>query len=272
MKNVFYPAALLLSVAALTGCLFGNSSDDPGAPGEQVEAVVPYRVEGGTIITPAYTSTDRFCDGDALETHVDTIDADTVEFLVADGTFTVFFDTDTTASEAVVRQSIVYSRVGSGSGLAGLWLFDGLRYTVVAGTLTASEKSRYDREVQEEADRKGETKAWVRFADGKITSYELTDHAARFIREWNGETGFPGDSARFDIDVKAIDPATVELKGRNSGETVRLTHKSQSLGYSSDKPGHAPYEFRKSPTSCPNESAPDWYGGFLAANSKAIAE
>jgi hypothetical protein len=259
--------ALLLAAAALAGCLFDNSSGAPKDPGP-VTNTTTYSVKGNTITLLPSTRSHAYCDMDTLKTLIDTLKGDTVEFQIAGPALRVTWDRDTMESGAVVLQSAVFSRQGSGTGLNGLWLSSGQEYKVVSGTLTESEKAGYDRYVDYEADRRIETKSWLRFADGKLTGYESKDHAALFIREWNSdEYGRLPMTMTYAIDVLAIDPLTIELKGRMNGETVRIAWSGrEDAAYSSSMPAHATYRHFRDPTSCPNDNGPQWYGEFLQAN------
>lgn len=261
------PYALLFTAAMLSGCLFDNPPGTPGAPGAVVNTSA-YSVKGNTLILPPTARTSAYCEMDDLITHVDTTEADTVEFKIAGSTLTVTWDKDTTETGAVVVQSLVLTRQGSGSGLNGLWLSVRQEYTVVSGTLSESEKAEYDDNVESDSIRRLETKSWLGFNNGQITSYERRDHAALFIRDWqNVESGSLPNSTTYAIDVKAIHPSTVELKGRENGEIVRITWSGRSdRTYTSSLPGHAVHRYFRTPTSCPNEFEPEWYGAFLQAN------
>lgn len=259
--------ALLLTGASLSGCLFDNSSGTPEAPGAVVNTSA-YSVKGNTLILPPGIRTSAYCDRDFLETHVDTTEADTVEFKIVGSTLTVTWDKDTTESGAEVLRSLVLSRQGSGSGLNGLWLSLRQEYTVASGALSESEIAEYDENLQYDLSQRMNTKSWLSFTNGQITSYESRDHAARFIRDWESEDlgSFPKNTT-YAIDVKAIDPSAVELKGRESGEIVRITWSGRAdMTYTSSLPDHAAHRYFRTPTSCPNDFSPEWYGAFLEAN------
>ena len=65
-----------------------------------------------------------------------------------------------------------------------------------------------------------------------------------------------------------MDQNTLELKGRENGETVRITYNNEVTTYSSDMPGHALHRHFSEPETCPNEYTPAWYDEFLQANAK----
>jgi hypothetical protein len=261
------PCALLLTAATLSGCLFDNPSSASNAPGAVINTSA-YSVKGDTLILPSTTRTSVYCDMDDLITHVDTTDADTVEFKIVGSILTVTWDKDTTESGAVVLRSLVLTRQGSGSGLNGLWLSVRQEYKVVSGALSESEKTEYDDNVASDNNQRLETQSWLSFSNGQIISYEKRDHATRFIRGWQDtESGSLPKSTTYAIDVKAIDPSTLELKGRETGETVRITWSGrEDKTYTSSLPEHAVHRYFRIPTSCPNEDAPEWYGAFLQAN------
>lgn len=86
------------------------------------------------------------------------------------------------------------------------------------------------------------------------------------------------DSARYDIALRIVDDNTVELTGKLSGETVRITFSpgENNLGesgkrvYSSSDPAHAPFTHDDPPHACPDPFEPAWYWDFLGANARKL--
>jgi hypothetical protein len=271
MKHLIYPAALILAATALTGCLTGNSSGTGnGGLGEQFR-ISDYSVAGNKIIMPGSNDTEYYCMGNALQTQIDTGEADTVEFVISGATLTVYTHPYTRQSGAEIQRYTLLQRVGSGSGLEGTWSSADVGYRVLSGTLTAEDKSELDANFAENSRRNSLLKFSLQFVNGKMITFVDADVAALFVEEWNDESfsnELP-DSARYDISVKAVDRSTVELKGRKSGETVRIT--GAFMGdeiYTSDLPAHAKYTHFRIPKSCPNDDVPDWYEEFRSANQK----
>ena len=269
MKYAFYPLGLLLAAAALTGCLFGNSSDGSANPGE-VTQTIPYRVEGNTIITGPYSYYGSYCNEDVLHKDSSLVEENTIAFKVEGSTLSIIAGKDTLESGAVIQQVVVFARQGSGSGLQGLWSGANQEFRVVSGTPTETENAELEDDQKFFARYRAYSRSWFRFAGGKIISYLDRESAKRFIADWNGEFNEEKkpDSARYAITVKALDKYTVELKGRENGETVRFTQNSEGATYSSDMPGHAFHRYFSEPKSCPNEYTPEWYGEFMDANLK----
>jgi hypothetical protein len=265
-------AGLFLAAAALTGCLFGNSSDDPGAPGEQT-ASTAYTARGNWIITPAHSDTETYCEDDSLVIDIQEQNLDSVEFEVTATSLKIFPDADTLfESGALVQYIAVFTRVGSGAGLGGLWENTGEEYRVVSGTPSEAEKAEQENDRKRNLLFRAYFHSWARFADGKIVSYADRESARQFVSSWNDEfiNDFESDSARFAVTVKAVDKHTVELKGRKTGETVRLTQTMEATTFSSDNPGHALHRYLENPKSCPNEYSPEWYSDFLQANLNEV--
>jgi len=110
------------------------------------------------------------------------------------------------------------------------------------------------------------------FADGILTTYSDRKTAANFLAAWNGhytESPTEADSAVYAVTVRVLDPHTLELKGRITGETVRITIENDGVRtYSSTLPGHGFYRHDEPAQTCPNESVPNWYYEFIAGNKK----
>ena len=267
MKYAFYPLGLLLAAAALTGCLFGNSSDGSANPGE-VTQTIPYRVEGNTIITGPYSYYGSYCNEDVLHKDSSLVEENTIAFKVEGSTLSIIAGKDTLESGAVLEVVVLFTREGSGTGLGGLWLNTKQEQRVVSGVLTQEEKDRLENDKMLTARYSAYYHFWVQFTGGKLISYQKREYAKQFISDWNDEfaTMSDADSARYAITVKALDQNTVELKGRENGETVRIAYNFEVMTYSSDKPGHALHRHFSDPETCPNEYTPAWYEEFRQAN------
>jgi hypothetical protein len=270
MKYALYPLGLLFA-AVLTGCLSGNSSDGPADPGD-VTNTIPYNVAGNTIISGPIIYTETYCNGDLLRTESDTSDADTLVFQITGSKLTVFGYDDTLQSGAVIELVSVFTREGSGTGLRGLWTGSSQVYRVISGTLSEEEESRLEENERISARYMAIHRSWVRFTDNELLVYRDREYAKQFLSEWNGEfsTESYADSAQYAITVKAVDRNTVELNGRENGETVRITLDADGKTYSSDMPGHALHRYLENPTTCPNDYEPAWYWEFLEANRSQV--
>lgn len=271
-------SALLFAAVALSGCLFGNPSDtpdapnDPADPGEMTHAV-PYQVEGNTLITSGYLSPYAYCIGNALRTETDTMDADTLAFRITGSILTISSDLDTLKSGAVIEQVVVFARQGSGTGMEGLWSNTREELRLLSGTPSEKENAELERARNVRDGKLAYERSWARFANGILTHFKDVNYAKRFQSEWNTGTsgGLGPDSGLYAISLRELDKNTIELKGLETGETVRVTETSQGKTYSSNLPDHAMHRYLKRPTACPNDEKPAWYILFRSLNSKTPA-
>lgn len=264
-------SAVLFSAAALTGCLFDGTSVAPADPGE-ITQTISYTVEGNSIKALPYTKSRTYCSGNVLETEYDTVEPKAVSFRIEGPTMTVFGNHDTLPSGAITEQFVVFTRQGSGTGLEGLWLNISQEIRVASGIPSREDSFNLEEDRKLSAAFRAYGRAWTRFAGGKIISYQDRDFAKQFISNWNDEFGLTlyADSARYAITVKTLDKHTVELKGRETGKTVRITLSFEGRIYSSDTPDQATHSYLYEPKACPNEYTPEWYEEFRQANAKTM--
>jgi hypothetical protein len=271
MNRSLYPAALLLATFAFTGCLLGNSGDGAVSMGGEA-AVIPYVLAGNKIISGGQPDTDFYCEGDVPHTEVYPGHPDTVEFQVSATTMTIYNSIDTSRLGVVVQRIATLLRVGPGSGVEGTWKEGDQSYRVLSGTLSAEEKAEYDSDLVRSKKYMAYTEYSVVIGAGRITTYVDARTADRFIADWNGTlSDHPedADSLRYDMTAKAVDKYTVELKGRKTGETVRVTRSPLGdMTYTSDNPAHAAYHYIHNARTCPNDPQPQWYSEFQSNNSK----
>jgi hypothetical protein len=156
--------------------------------------------------------------------------------------------------------------------LEGLWKSESVKFELVSGTLTEEEKADFaDYENANAANRKYSTR-YTQFTGGKKYVFEDADVARQFVDHWNespsAEDSLPSNISYFAITVRAVDKRTVELKGLKTGETIRLTFRTDGLDYASDNPAHASLHVPTFPKSCPTPYIAEWYLDFLGANEK----
>lgn len=145
MKSVL--AAGLSAFALLCGgCLSGSGDSGPTPQGVRRE-IGPYRAEGNRIIIAERIESRVLCEAaypeapPRLVTKPDTLAADTTVFeLSGDSLILLNDDVDTLASGATLLRITNYSRLGSGSGLKGLWGAVSVGYRVLSGIPAADEK------------------------------------------------------------------------------------------------------------------------------------
>lgn len=269
MKNPLLPASALacaLASALLSACFTGNDSTERTV---MTGDAVPYHVEGNKIIQGPSVVTIQYCVGSRMEKFTDTGDGDTTEFEVSGNTLTLR-EYETLESGAVVREDIILTRQGRGSGIEGSWRYSDAAWSVASGTPTAEERADLDGEVAMGREIFADMDVILTFQGGKMSfaySYVLSEV---FVKQWNRNLGgFPADSALYDIDVRALDGKTVELKGRKSGEVVRVVFSGEGdRTYTSSNANNPPHTYYVQAKTCPNELEPDWFEAFKGANSK----
>lgn len=269
MKIPLYPSLL---AAVLLGCSGGKSTDPDSLDGAETNpyATRPYTVSGNQFIIPVYVDTSYFCLGSETETDTILIGPDTVAFSISGNTLTTVTRTDTTLSGAVVQWVTDFTRSGSGTGLPGTWKNPESVYRVISGELTQGEKYEIDLEMEQSTQFERFYKVSVTFTENTLTSSVDISSAELFVFQWNNAL-FPGevpDSAKFDITATIVDQYTAELKGRKSGETVRIKilPKGDRI-YSSSKADHPESRYISESKTCPNDFEPLWYDDFKEENS-----
>jgi hypothetical protein len=208
-----------------------------------------YEISGDliTIHFPADTYTSTYCDysADTLVTdvYIDSAYTETDTFSLSGNTLTVWGPgPDTT---------IVFTRVGSGSGIQGTWTTTmyGATVTLVitATTLTMTESD---------------------------ISYCVADDFMTYYP-------YMYDTAYFAITATKLSCTQVRLTGDTTGEQVTITWNSNGdMTYTSNRTGspyyHTAYTYYANPTTCPNNYEPDWFwsypDGFLTTNMKGIGK
>ena len=266
-------AALALAALAFTGCLFDGSGG--GQAGVSLEPVLalPYKVSGDMIITGVHIDTSHYCDGDSLVVDTSMQGPDTVRYSIAGGILSIVGPPDTQeVSGAVVQHTFKAERVGGGSGLEGRWKSLPADYVVLSGTLTAEEKINLDKSKAGQGGMEKYGDAYIEFSGGLIKTYLDLDQAQIFLDAWTGAS--QGDTSagmahRYDIEAKALDRLTVQLKGNKTGEIV--TMKFSALGdrtVTSSDPKHPGFTYLQDPASCPETIQPQWYSlEFLVPNA-----
>lgn len=272
------PILLLSASLALTGCLLGGNGEVTRTLPGHVDESREYRAEGRNIFVSGKALTLRYCEGDTLRALDFPAWNDTLEYGLKGRSLTLFNPAYPADGGARIRLVESLTRVNGGNGLEGYWKHTAYAYEVVSGSLTEAEKAMFAGfdSAFRQADEYMVTH--YRFADGKMEVFRDVDEARRWVDSWNGDfklfdgTKSHADSADFNILARAIDKATVELKGIKSGETVRITMLgADGIEYSSDNPSHTKLAVTGYPASCPMEYIPDWYMPFLEANKKLPA-
>lgn len=279
MQPITAAAAALLASLSLTGCFLDSSGSGEGSAARPLSAepdfVGSYTLEGNRILMATAGQTFSYCDGAERREVVQPGRVDTLEFALAGNRLTVLNAPETEAARTggpLARIQWEASRSGRGTGLEGRWRIHDFDYRVVAGALDASAAAAWEKRIQ--AIRRGnalgisemELRAGRAYTRSDIRWSEL------FLAEWNGEleTALPSpasDRDLHDIKVVAVDKLTAELRGRKTGEAVRITFAADGTrSYSSDAQAHAPYADSAEPASCPDQAG--WFEAFKSENAR----
>lgn len=262
-------------VAAMAAGCLQDAGRDTGLPYGALVSATECDIAGDSLFIPAYTDTAFYCDSSGLESEPRTMPKKAARFALAPGRLTVFNAPDTLAASGALAQGFTsYARVGAagaGGGPGGLWLRDSIGYAILSGPATAQEKSDLDAGYRTLRRSLAYWTYHLLLGEGRARGYLDGRTAQRFIDDWNGVGPVPSqaDSGAYAITAKVSDPHTVELKGRKSGETVRLTmDPSGDRTYASSDPAHPTHTYTVVPESCPDDWEPEWYRTFLADNAK----
>jgi hypothetical protein len=173
---------------------------------------------------------------------------------------------------AIVELYMTFNRLTGSGGIKGTWTYSGMGYTVLSGTLTTDQKTTLDDYVNGVS----LSTAQIVFSDNNfIISETGLPPADVFIQGWNnvGFFGQPSDSALYDISIVRMSGYILKLTGNKNSEVVTINwDRSLDQTFSSSDSTHATYTYYTTPTSCPNNSAPDWFVPFLTANLRALVK
>lgn len=262
--------ALLPTALFLFAC--STSSTGPDVLETQAKLIGDYTVSADTLIVQYPIDTSWGCTssgpGQASMTIIKP-EPDTTHFQVSGNRLqilrTEYLGAPSDPAYPVIRWRSVWQRVAGGPGLEGRWRNQDYGYEVVSGSLESWLKQRFDRMVWADSVEKRFVTSELEFSRDSMWLRQDGDFAGFFVAEWNGELGedLP-DSARFDVEVKAVDSRTVRFRGRKTGETVTLTLIGPELvkHYSSDNPDHPAFYPMEAFKRCDF----GWVEEFLAAN------
>lgn len=275
-------AATLATFCAFTGCSdLGDSGPRPLAT--EPDYVGEYSVQQDRILMTTVGDTLSYCDGSERKVLAQPTETDTLEFHLEGDRLKVFNAPESEGAGGgmapVVRISWEASKVGgagspAAGGLEGHWRILKFEHHVVSGVLTDSLLTGWERRMK--AWRRGNALgiSEIEFKDGRAYARSDIRWGELFVAEWNGELDpevRTRDAGAYDIEVKALDRYAVEMKGRITGETVRISFlKNGDRTYSSDRSGHMAYQTTKEPASCPGDPDRDWFESFKAENPRKI--
>lgn len=290
-------AALAASLATL--CAFSACSDlgevGPRPPATEPDYIGEYSLDQDRMVMTTMGDTQSYCDGPERRVLARPAETDTLEFHVDRDRLSVLNAPEADGADAdaasaarsapavqpapVVRISWEASRVGNGAdqgeakGLEGRWRIVKSDYRLLSGILTDSLVSEWDTRMR--AWRRGNELgiSEIEFKEGRAYARSDIRWADLFVADWNGDLQ-PGareaGGSLHDIEVKALDRFVVEMKGRGTGETVRLTFsKNGDRTFSSDRGEHPTYQVTREPATCPEDPGKTWFESFKAANLRS---
>ncbi len=270
----------------------GKGNNNPTGPsGFKVnDYTVTYTVSGDTVFTTSAQSifSDKYCLGDSLVSYSDTFQASTgitVYELTGNTLKLLNATTDTmTTSGAVVEYSSVLTRVGTGTGIIGLWKYTGESYQVISGTLLPDEVSSLNAEIAMEDSMTLDMGAEYQFTGSQINLFMSgsPDYASEFISdEWDYSIfGDPAsaDSALYNVTVNKVGENKITLTGNVTHEVVSIqwiisnasnyAQMQYTETFTSSNAAHAAYSYYSNPQTCPDDDYPAWWDDFLTANEK----
>lgn len=289
-------AASLATLCAFTACSdLGESGPRPLAT--EPDYIGEYSLNQDRVVMTTIGDTQSYCDGPERRVLARPTETDNLEFHIVRDRLSVLNapEVDGAAAEAapvpqsaqavhpapVVRISWEASRVGSGAnhdaakGLEGRWRIVKFDYHLISGILTDSLVSEWDSRLR--AWRKGNELgiSEIEFKEGRAYARSDIRWADLFVADWNGELqpeAREAGGSLHDIEVKALDRFTVEMKGHGTGETVLLTFsKKGDRTFSSDRGEHQAYQVTREPVACPEDPGKTWFESFKAANLRSAA-
>jgi hypothetical protein len=270
-KPFTVPCLALSAVLGLAGCLTGTTHQDDPIPGFR-QSALPYAARDGQLVFQIPRRIDPSCNGSTLV--YDTLPGwtDSITYALSGDSLEWDSPIDTSTAGAAVKHFLKYGRVGSGSGLPGIWLKSHSGYKVVSGELAPGLKARMDSNLIRENLEGAYLSMHLRVTGDSMELYAQFNSAGLATASWTDaipENNQVDDSAHLDMDFRVVDGNTVEYHGRKTGETVRVARfDNYDVDYTSDNPAHVHYHYSDTPETCPDNPEPDWYYLFQRANAK----
>lgn len=254
----------------LMGCLTNTTHQEEPIPGI-LQSSYSYTSRHGQLIVQLPRRIEPFCSGNNLVIDTVLFRKDSTEYSLSGDTLEWDYRPDSSNTGAVVQHVLLYGRMGSGTGLPGLWKKGRSGYKVVSGQLALATKSTLDSLLTGENLEGAYYMVQLRVTGDSIEVYGQLNSAGLASVSWTNSTHMSSqaDSLRWDMDFRIIDTHTAEYHGRKTGETVRVVgFDNYDVDYSSDNASHHPYHYSDKPETCPDEYEPEWYAIFKAANTK----
>lgn len=257
----------------LGACLDDSGGDTAFVPPGDPQTKFAYSVSGETLIIQGSKRSISYCLLDSLVTDSSSGKPDTARFSIVGDTLNIIPDPDTLDGGIVIQETFQMLRHSAGRGIEGVWKTGPVRYRHLSGLLDPDRKAELDSEYAWNTEDAEYMYTYSEFKAGTLNQYAVYDWGEKFMRDWNRDRGtlLPVTRSRIAVEAKRVDKHVVELNGKISGETVRVTFLDDfDRGYTSNLPEHPGTWFRMNPTSCPNDVYPPWFPEFLVANQKEV--
>jgi hypothetical protein len=290
LKAVF---AMALACATFVGCGDKGTGISSGPSGTRMDMFdASYKIQGTKLIESLqlHIPGSNGCWGDSLHHQNDTIVSieASVDLEISNDTLRMLYTPETTStSRAVIVSYNQMTRKTPGTGIIGLWTDSRVKYRVISGTLTPSEKDSLEQAGYTDTPLSGLTFE-LEFTSTKIIYYSsgAYDFAQGFIYAWNYSYSYgyndsmimiPADSAKYDITLQKVSANKIILTGNKSHEVVTVTWGNVSgvfvylnftQVFTSSNAAHGAYSYYSNPQTCPNDLYPSWFDSFKSANAK----
>jgi hypothetical protein len=254
----------------LAGCLTDSTRQENPIPGVRLSSY-GYWDHGSRLVYRIPTRINPSCNGNVpvYDTLPEKIDS--LGYSLSGGILEWDYQPDSSYVGAVFQYYLRFSRVGSGTGLPGIWRKGRRGYKVVSGELIPERREVLDGNMVSQNLEEDYILMHLRITGDSLQVYSQSNFSGLKKASWTtalyGESS--SDSSRWDMDFRIVDKNTVEYHGRKTGETVRVARfDNNDVDYSSDDPSHPAYHYSDKPETCPDDFQPDWYSTFQSANAK----
>jgi hypothetical protein len=263
-------SGIIAAVIIIIGCNTSNNSDNSDNPSGTFIVSYSYSIKSDSLVFSYPAGDFTYCNGSTLvSSHADST---ATYYKVIGNNLCLFYDDPETlssnASTIVIREYSSCLRVGGGSGLAGVWKDNGVKYDLLAGSVTPGViyENHYGESVDLNNLYQSSAEIEYQFSENKFSVYYQSSFYDIFLDDWNsGE-----DSSYYAITVTKVNSSSVKLSGRITTEVVTISSTKPTCGdktYSSNIPAHTTGIYYYNPLQCPN-APPAWYWDFMSANTR----
>lgn len=267
---LLFPA--LSALLVLAGCLTNATHQEDQVPGIRQSAYT-YVARDSQLVFQIPRRIDPSCDGSILVYDTLPNTTDSIDFSLTDDTLEWDYRKDVSTDGYTTQYFLRFGRIGSGSGLPGVWRKALIGYKVVSGELPPGIKASMDSGFVIQNMQGAYFQMYLHLTRDSLELYNQINSAGLVSVNWTNpiDAKEQPDSMSWDMDFRIVDRNTVEYHGRRTGETVRVARfDNYDMDYTSDNPSHPHYHYSDIPETCPDNSEPDWYPAFQNANAKGL--